>query len=103
MPSKNIKNRIISDLKAINPKRIILFGSFGTDKFRKRNSDIDLLIIKDTEKKPADRYSEARLCLSVPYPFDIFVLTSNELKKKLKESFFFREIIEKGEMIYEQN
>lgn len=103
MSDKDIKKKIISDLKSLNPKKVILFGSFGTNKFEKEKSDVDLLIIKDTDKKFADRYSEARLSLSVHLPFDIFVLSEQELKERLKNSFFFREILEKGEVIYEKH
>ena len=34
------------------------------------------------------------------YPFDIFVLTEKELEVSLQQSFFLREIIEKGEILY---
>lgn len=103
MVDKNIlKQKIIADLKGIYPQKIILFGSFGTDKFIEGESDIDILIIKDTEKKLADRYSEARLSLTLDYSFDIFVLTNKELQDKLSQSFFFREIVKKGEVIYER-
>ena len=102
MKNKNIlKQKIIADLKAINPQKIILFGSLKTGKFQKNRSDIDLLIIKNTNKKLADRYSEARLSLTLNLPFDIFVLTNEEYQEKLSSSFFFREIAEKGEVIYE--
>lgn len=103
MSKNDIKRKIISDLRTINPKKIILFGSFSTGKFKSGKSDIDLLIIKESNKKFADRYSEARLSLSVDFPFDIFVLTENELRDRLENSFFFREIMEKGEIIYEKD
>lgn len=106
MSKNDIKRKIISDLRAINPKKIILFGSFAEGKFVEGESDIDLLIInntQDTHSNPSERYSQARLALTLDYPFDIFVLTQDELKSKLKVSFFFREIVDKGEVIYEQN
>lgn len=101
MSKHHLKQQIITDLKSINPEKIILFGSLITEKFNTDKSDIDLLIIKDTKKTPAERYSEARLALSLDYPFDIFVLNRKELKDRLLQSFFFREIVEKGEVLYE--
>ena len=97
-----IKRKIVDDLKPLNPKKIIVFGSFSTGKFVEGESDIDLLIIKESKLKLADRYSQARLSLSLKLPFDIFTLTEKELKEKLAQSFFFREIVKQGEVIYEQ-
>ena len=98
-----IKKQIVSDLKKINPQKVILFGSLTTGKFMEGKSDVDLLVIKDSDKTLVDRYSEARLSLSLDYPFDIFVLTNDELQKRLTRSFFFREILKNGEVIYEKN
>ena len=51
---------IISGLKAnYSPEKIILFGSYSDGTFTK-NSDIDLLIIKQTDKHPIWRRVEAR-------------------------------------------
>lgn len=97
-----LKKRIIADLKTIKPQKIILFGSLTGDHFQENKSDIDLLIIKNTNKRPADRYSEARLSLSANYPFDIFVLTEKEFQDKISNSFFFKEIADNGEVIYEK-
>ncbi|MBI3385274.1 nucleotidyltransferase domain-containing protein [Candidatus Gottesmanbacteria bacterium] len=98
---QKIKQKITQDLKVLKPKKIILFGSLTTGQFKK-DSDIDLLIIKNTREKLADRYSKARLSLSLDYPFDIFVLSEDELKEKLTKSFFFQEIVSRGEVLYEQ-
>lgn len=103
LKQSEIKNRIVKDLKRINPEKIILFGSFGNNNFIDGKSDIDLLIIKETTDRLADRYSQARLSLTLDFPFDIFVLSEKELEEKLKLSFFFREIMDKGEIIYEKN
>ncbi len=98
-----IKNKIVADLLPLHPEKIILFGSFLSDKFVEGKSDIDVLIIKDdAQEAPAQRYKEARLALTLPYPFDIFVLTREELQRKLRMSFFFNEIVKQGEVIYEQ-
>lgn len=102
MKLTGIREQIVTDLQVINPEKIILFGSLARGGYQEGKSDIDLLIIKDTQKKLADRYSEARLSLTLNYPFDIFVLTPEELEKKVLKSFFFREILEKGEVLYER-
>ena len=103
MSISNIKKQIVSDLLPLRPQKIIAYGSLVSGNFTPGKSDIDLLIIKDSDKKLADRYSEARLSLKLDYPFDIFVLTAKELQEKLEKSFFFRKIIEDGEILYEKN
>lgn len=100
MSKDDVKKKIVADLKPLNPKKVVLFGSFNGSKFVNGKSDIDLLVVKDSDKKSmAERYGEARLALKLDFPFDIFVLTEKELKDRLSKSFFFREIVEKGEVL----
>ena len=56
---KIIVDKIISEYK---PKKIILFGSYayGTPT---EDSDIDLLIVKDTDERPIDRWVEVKKIL----------------------------------------
>jgi predicted nucleotidyltransferase len=59
-----IKNKSINDLvsqivdkiiREYQPKKIILFGSYAYGE-PNEDSDIDLLIVKNTDKKPIDRW-----------------------------------------------
>lgn len=88
MTKQDLKRMIVSDLMFLKPEKIIVFGSLAKGKFIEGQSDIDLLLVKETSKKMADRYSEARLALTPKYPFDIFTLTKDELEEKLAENFF---------------
>jgi predicted nucleotidyltransferase len=68
--------------EAIQPAKIILFGSRakGTDR---RDSDIDLLIIKDA--MPSKRDLKLRIRRLFPrqnFSMDLFVLTSEEFRKQ---------------------
>lgn len=49
-----VKNRIVNHYR---PERIILFGSYSKGKFNK-DRDIDVLIIKDTDKRFLERQME---------------------------------------------
>lgn len=103
MPNKNtISQEIISNLRHFHPKKIVLFGSMTKGKFVEGKSDIDLLVITDTGKNSVDRYTRVRLALTSSCPFDIFVLTKKELREKLRTNFFFREIMQEGNTIYEE-
>lgn len=99
---KELKTIVKQIVDKYNPEKIILFGSFVFGKENK-NSDIDLLIIKNTKKDQYKRIPEARSCLyNINKAFDILVMTPKEIKKRLKlGDFFIEEIIEKGKILYD--
>jgi len=85
------------------PQKVILFGSYaygcpGPD------SDVDLLIIKETTERFIDRWVTVRRILSDPkrkFPLEVLVLTPQELSKRLAiGDQFMKEIIEKGQVLY---
>ncbi len=68
---KNLADRylkkIVANLKKnYRPEKIILFGSYGDGTFTK-DSDIDLLIIKNTDKHPIWRRVEAEKQVRLKY------------------------------------
>lgn len=95
---KDITERLIEYYK---PDRIILYGSYGTKKERK-NSDIDLLIIKETEKYQIERRIEAERILSDRLmPIDITIYTPEEVRYLFSVgSPFIEEVMEKGRLLY---
>lgn len=97
----------ISDLiaKHCNPQKIILFGSaargdFGSD------SDIDLLVIKDSDKKRPYRTKEifeAVRKLDRSYALDPLVYTPEEIRERiLLGDYFIQNILKEGKVIYGQ-
>jgi predicted nucleotidyltransferase len=85
------------------PSKIILFGSYayGTPDY---DSDIDLLIIKNTNKRPIDRWIEVKKILrdfnrSLAISPLIYTETEIEERTKIKD-FFIAEIFEKGKLLY---
>ncbi|PKL72574.1 hypothetical protein CVV26_01000 [Candidatus Kuenenbacteria bacterium HGW-Kuenenbacteria-1] len=97
---KNLK-QIIKDLEPYKSEKIILYGSCAKGDFKK-NSDIDLFIIKKTKKNFFDRLDDVNKLINHKTPIDILVFTPKEIKKRLAlEDFFFKEIIQKGKIIYE--
>jgi predicted nucleotidyltransferase/alkylated DNA nucleotide flippase Atl1 len=86
-----------------NPQKIILFGSYAWG-LPDEDSDIDLLIIRDTEEKPHNRMVHAARIISPlrrGYAVDILVLTPEELKSRLEiGDQFLQEIISRGEVLY---
>jgi len=87
----------------ILPQKIVLFGSRVTGK-PGSDSDIDLLIIKETNETFFNRLVSARRALSGTHkgiPLDLLVLTPGELEARLREGDqFLAEITEKGQLLY---
>ena len=95
---------VVEKLKvAYRPEKIFLFGSFAYGK-PNRDSDIDLLIIKNTKKRPIDRRIMARSLiydLREGFPFSFLVITPKEVNKRLERGDqFLQEIISRGEVLY---
>jgi predicted nucleotidyltransferase len=92
--------RIVQEL---DPEKIILFGSYayGTPT---PNSDVDLLVIMETDASSKERsWAVSRLLIPRPFPVDILVRTPQELKRALdKGDFFIRDILTHGKVLYER-
>lgn len=95
---ENIKERIV---RAISPHKIILFGSYTTGE-HSEESDIDLIVIWDTDLNPHKR----NLFLSKLFPkrdfsLDIFAFTKEEAEKfKDIAGTILYEAFHNGKIIY---
>ena len=88
--------------KNYKPEKIILFGSYAEGKGR-RGSDIDLLVIKETDKTPWTRVEEIDSYIKHTIPIDILVYTPQEIKERLLiNDFFVKDIVERGNVLYEK-
>ena len=85
------------------PEKIILFGSYAYGK-PNADSDLDLLIIKETSERFIDRWTNIRKIVSDPkrsIPFEPIVLTPREVDERLAMGDqFIEEIINGGEVLY---
>ena len=96
--------RVVERLRRdYQPKRMILFGSHARGRHR-RDSDVDLFIVKETPKPFYQRLFEVRKLVSPllkGHPFDPIVVTPRELRQRLaKGDQFVREIVTKGKPVY---
>jgi uncharacterized protein len=96
----NFASKIASE---INPDRIYLIGSYATGKANE-DSDIDFLIIKDTDEPKYKRSIEIqRLFIGTKVPTDILVYTKDEFEKeKLKDFSFINTAIQESQLLYER-
>ena len=88
---------------AYQPEKIILFGSYAYGE-PGADSDLDLLIIKQTDERFIDRWTNVRKMVSDPersIPFEPLILTPRELEERLaRGDQFMEEIMTKGVVLY---
>ncbi len=90
---------VFEQLKKMKPQAIILFGSYAWGKPH-IDSDLDILMIKDTDRSFTDRIRDVHTILKTRMPVDIIVLTSKEAQDATQKSMFFKQIITEGKLIY---
>jgi uncharacterized protein len=93
-----ITHRIVT---ALHPQRILLFGSYAYSQ-PTPDSDVDLLVILETDQKPADRQvAVSRLIRPRPFPVDILARTPEEMEEALhRQDPFIRDILDRGRVLY---
>jgi len=85
------------------PDQVIVFGSLVTGEIHS-DSDIDLVIVKETDLPFWQRLRAARRLLQPQVGTDLLVYTPNEFEQLRRERPFFRdEILKKGKVVYERN
>lgn len=100
---ESLKEAVKCIINEFNPDRIILFGSYAYGQPTK-DSDIDLLIVMNTDVKPHKRAVPIRKILKgIGFPKDIIVKTPAEFER-------FKDIVgtiiypaaHKGRLLYEK-
>lgn len=83
------------------PERIIVFGSHASGEARE-GSDVDLLIVKETDQRPLERrLAVERLLADREVPLDLFVYTPVEVRRlHAAGSPLIEEIVENGRVLY---
>lgn len=101
-PRKKILEIVDKIKKEYQPEKIILFGSYAYGE-PAEHSDIDLLIIKESNKRRIDRFCEVRRIIRYMKGISVqpIVFTKDEINKRLKiGDDFIKEILEKGKVLY---
>jgi predicted nucleotidyltransferase len=94
-------NRLIPEIIKLDVEKIILFGSLVTEDIHK-TSDIDLIVIKKTDKKFLDRLDEFYSKLNPKVAIDIFVYTPEEFKEMKENNSFIKWALKEGVVVYEK-
>jgi len=96
----NIVNKIATN---INPEKIYLFGSYSIGQANE-DSDIDLLVIKDTIEPKYKRSIEIqRLLIGTKLPVDVIVYTIDEFESEKSNKYsFVNSAIKGAQLMYER-
>jgi predicted nucleotidyltransferase len=103
---KRISDEVIDQLVReivlrFKPQKIILFGSYAYGSPRPE-SDVDLLIIMNTELRQTQQAQQIRQHLNPLFGLDLIVYTPDILAKRLVwGDAFLQEIVTKGKTLYE--
>lgn len=87
--------------KEFHPERVVLFGShaYGSTS---ADSDVDLLVIMPHAGKGWRKATEIRGRVRPQFPLDLLVRTPEQVRERLAlGDCFFKEIMEKGKVLYE--
>jgi uncharacterized protein len=95
-------DRVKQCLMKYKPERIIIFGSCARDD-SDEYSDIDVVIIKQTDKRFIERLIEASKFLDNDLgKVDVFVYTQEEFEgMKKRRNPFIETVLEEGRVIYQ--
>jgi len=101
-----IENILKILLERYQPEKVILFGSLANEAAHE-DSDIDLLIVKETKDTPLERRLFVRRLVSDSsrrIPFSPLVITPSELANRLASGDpFYLGIVQQGKTLYAQS
>ena len=97
-------NEVVTKIVSrFNPDKIILFGSYANGTSN-NDSDLDLLIVQDSDLPMQERGLDIRLSLiGSMIPIDLLVYTKSEFDlKKSKRFSFLNSAIKNSKVLYER-
>lgn len=98
-----IRNIALLIASNINPDKIFLFGSYANGQANE-DSDIDLLVVKNTQEPMHKRSIEIqKLLIGSKIPVDILVYTNDEFEREKKlDNSFVNTAIHGAQLLYER-
>lgn len=98
-----IKKQIISNFTKFQPEKVILFGSLTRHDWDEE-SDIDVIVVYNTDKPFFERLEELYLNWEMPtMAVDILAYTPSEFNDMYANSYFLKDVVDSGEIIYERS
>jgi predicted nucleotidyltransferase len=100
MDKHELKKHICACFAPFQPQKILLFGSWARNQ-HDSYSDVDIIVVYETQKRFMDRLQELYMSWDLPLAVDILAYTPEEFDVMRKESSFVQDAIKEGEVIYE--
>ncbi len=95
-------SRIVEALRAYEPEKVILYGSFARGDYH-AGSDLDLIIVKETDRLFTDRIGDVLLLCRSRIPVEPLVYRPSEITAMLeKGNDFLETAMKEGVVLYEQ-
>jgi uncharacterized protein len=95
---RNVTRQIVQQF---HPQKVILFGSYAYGQ-PTEDSDVDLLIVMDTDESPLYVAAKIAAAIEHPFPLDIVVRTPVEFASAIyRKGVFATEVATKGITLYE--
>jgi len=91
---------IVAKLSGLNVEKISLFGSYARGK-SDLFTDLDVLVIMDTDKPFAERTAEVYSLLALPVDADILCYTPGEFRR-MKQTPFLKKALVDEVVLYEK-
>jgi len=98
---EDIQKVVRQIVERFQPQKVILFGSYAHG-MQTEESDVDLLVVMDTDEKPLHAAASISAAIDHPFPLDILVFRPSELKASFeRKGVFATEVTRKGIILYE--
>ena len=95
--------RVLNGLMDYEPEKIILFGSAAPGE-TDEHSDIDLVLIKQTDIRFVQRLVEAGSFIPSDVSVDVFVYTPEEFQSMIEaDNPFIEQVLKDGKVLYEKS
>jgi predicted nucleotidyltransferase len=92
--------QIVTRLSGLNIRRISLFGSYARGR-RDLFTDLDVLVIMDTDKPFPERTAEIYGLLALPVDTDVLCYTPREFRR-MKDTPFLKKALTDEVVLYEK-
>ena len=102
LANSSLIDRVLEGLMAYDPEKVILFGSYARGDYDEF-SDIDLIVIKNTEQRFVRRLVEVMAFVPRDVAADVFVYTPQEFQAMVESGNpFIEQALKDGIVLYEK-
>ena len=99
---KDIQQIVKQIVAHFHPQKVILFGSYAHRTTVTEDSDVDLLVLMETDEQPLHTAARIAAAVDHPFPLDIIVSTPADFEASLsRRGVFATQVTTEGIVLYE--